>query len=150
MSEMRQLHKFLELTFSDRQLLLSTAILLGAIRLGLWLLPFQTLRRLLAGIMQKSTELEPDQFSIGKTVWAVEVISWHMPGGVKCLARALATQVLLSRYGYSTQLCIGVAKDKQGKLEAHAWVESQSRIIIGGLTDMARFTPLPSLEGEKV
>lgn len=150
MSEMRQLYKFLRLTSGDRQLLLSTAILLGAIRLGLWLLPFQTLRRLLARIMQTFTELEPEPFPVGRSVWAVEVISWRMPGGVKCLAKALATQVLLSRCGHSTQLCIGVAKDKKGKLEAHAWVESQGRIIIGGLTDMARFTPLPSLEGEKV
>lgn len=147
---MRQIYKFLQLTSGDRHLLVSTAILLGAIRLGLWLLPFQTLRRLLARIMQISTELqEPNQFSLNRAVWAVEVISWYTPGGVKCLARALATQVLLSRCGHQTQLRIGVAKDQEGKLEAHAWVENQGRIVIGQLRDLSRFTPLPALEGEK-
>ncbi len=148
---MKRLRKFLTSHQRDRHLLVSAALLLGAIRLGLWLLPFQTLRRLLARITSVSTELQAsDQAFVGKVVWAVEGASRYMPGGVKCLARALATQVLLGRSGHPTQLCIGVAKDKQGNLEAHAWVESQGRIIIGGLRDMTRFTPLPSLERERV
>jgi hypothetical protein len=42
-------------------------------------------------------------------------------------------------------LRIGVAKGEAGKLEAHAWVESQGRIVIGGLRDLPYFTPLPPL-----
>jgi hypothetical protein len=147
---MQRLRKLVHLTSSDRHLLVSAALVLGAIRLGLWLLPFQTLRRLLARSISVSTELQAsDQAFVGKVVWAVEGASRYMPGGVKCLARALATQVLLGRCGHPTQLYIGVAKDKQGNLEAHAWVESQGRIITGGLRDMTRFTPLPSLEEER-
>jgi len=65
-----------------------------------------------------------------------------MPG-VKCLARALATQVLLRHS--PAHLCIGVARRK-GQLQAHAWVESQGRIVSGGLRDLWRYTRLPSLE----
>jgi len=47
--------------------------------------------------------------SVGRVVWAVEVVSRYMPG-VKCLARALATQVLLRHYSHQAHLCIGVAR----------------------------------------
>src|SRR5437867_11533874 len=51
------LRKFLRLSANDRRLLVSAALLLGAIRLGLWLLPFQTLRQLLAKMTQHATRL---------------------------------------------------------------------------------------------
>lgn len=147
---MRRLHKFLHLTSGDRRLLASTVFLLTAIRLGLWILPFQTLRQILAKITPTTTDLqETDQASMSRVVWAIAVASGCMPGGVKCLARALATQVLLGRRGWRTQIRIGVAKGEGGQLEAHAWVESQGRIVIGGLKDLGRFSPLPALEVEK-
>ncbi len=73
-----------------------------------------------------------------------------MPGGAKCLARALTTQVLLNRQGYLPDLRIGVAKATAGQLEAHAWVEYQGRIVIGQLNDLSRYLPLPSFEGVKL
>lgn len=147
---MQRLRKFLQINQRDRRLLVNTALLLGTIRLGLWLLPFQTLRQLLARMTQITTELQkPNHASIGRVVWAVEVVSRYMPGGVKCLARALSTQVLLGRRGHLAELRIGVAKSERGQLEAHAWVESQGRIVIGGLKDLARYTPLSTLEEER-
>lgn len=148
---MKRLRKFLHLTSGDRRLLVSAALLLGMIRLGLWLLPFQTLRRLLARMIQTTSVLQDtDQVSVDQVVRAVAVASRYMPGGVKCLARALATQVLLGRRGHRADLRIGVAKGSAGQLEAHAWVESQGRIVIGGLKDLARYTPLPNLEAERL
>jgi hypothetical protein len=47
---MRRLNKFLTLPLPAQCLLIISVSLLAAIRLGLWLLPFQTLRRLLARI----------------------------------------------------------------------------------------------------
>jgi len=145
---MKRLRKFLSLTTSDCQLLLGTLVLLGVIRLGLWLLPFKTLLQLLASISQATPEpQEVDQNSANKIVWAVNIASRYMPGGVKCLARALTTRVLLSRRGHSANLRIGVAKGKEGQLEAHAWVESQGQVVIGHLGDLSRFIPMPSFEG---
>jgi hypothetical protein len=72
-----------------------------------------------------------------------------MPG-VKCLARAFTTQVLLSWENQPSRLCIGVAKSESGKLDAHAWVECQGKIAIGNLADISRFTLLPPLEGEMI
>jgi hypothetical protein len=145
---MRQLHKLLRLAPDDRQLLIQVLLLMSAIRLGLWLLPFRILRRWLNRLSHPQPGLRT--VTIERVVWAVEVVSHFMPGGVMCLARALTTQILLSWQGYLTQLRIGVAKTQAGQLEAHAWVESQGQIIIGELADLARFTPLPALEGERV
>ena len=144
---MKQLGKFLRLTKSEQRLLLSAALLLGAIRLGLWLLPFQTLRSLLVRITRK-TQLQAARVSVGRVVWAVEVVSRYMPG-VKCLARALATQALLRQHSHQAHIRIGVARSQKGQLQAHAWVESQGRIVSGGLRDLWRYTPLPLLEGKR-
>ncbi|BAZ22557.1 hypothetical protein NIES4073_34420 [Kalymmatonema gypsitolerans NIES-4073] len=134
-------------------LFIITFILLAAIRLGLWLLPFRNLLKLLQKI-SKSNFLVPcedkSQISVSKIVWAVNAASRYMPGGVKCLARALTTQVLMSYHGHTPELRIGVAKGHEGKLEAHAWIEYQGRVAIGNLPDLSRFIPLPSLKGVKL
>lgn len=143
---MKRLRKFLRLSSSDRYLFVNTLFLLSFVRLGLWLLPFQKLRNLLANITSTSA-VPNDAIPIHKIIWAVESASRYMPG-VKCLARALVTQMLLSQYGYPHDLRIGVAKGATGHLEAHAWVESQGKVVMGRLTNLSRYMPLPSLERE--
>lgn len=148
---MKLLYRLLHLETSDRQLLVATFVLLVTIRLGLWLLPFPTWRRLLTQATQARANLQQvEPTSINKVVWAVSVASRYMPGGVKCLARALATQVLLNWYGHAAKLCLGVAKGEEGKLEAHAWVESQGKVVMGGLSNLSSFTPLSCFEGDRL
>jgi len=101
-------------------------------------------------LMSEQLKLQPaEKTSVDKVIWAVSVASHYMPGGVKCLARALATQILLHWHGYPADLQIGVAKGEAGQLEAHAWVESQGQIVMGYLSNLSRFTPLPALGGSK-
>ncbi len=149
---MKSLLKFIQLPAGDRILLLKTFILLGLIRLGLWLLPFQKLQGVLdhAGHSSASdTKASTIRCStVNKIVWAVDIGSRLMPGNVKCLARALTTQVLMRRRGYTPDLKIGVAKDQQNCLEAHAWVELQGYVVIGLLPDLQRFVPMPSLNAD--
>ena len=145
---MKRLRKFLSLTPRERVLLINALLLLGAIRLGLKLMPFQTLRRLLARMAQPIRTLQQaEKASVDKVAWAVMVASHYIPGA-RCLAQALATQVLLERRGYPTQLRIGVARSKGGQLWGHAWVESQGQIVIGGSGNITLYTPLPLQEGE--
>ncbi|MCX7596683.1 MAG: lasso peptide biosynthesis B2 protein [Fischerella sp.] len=147
---MRRLYKLLRLGAGERNLLVTTFLLLGSIRLGLWLLPFKNLLKLLEKINQLSQRSHStNQVTLSKIIWAVNAVTRYMPG-VKCLARALTTHVLMSQYGYAPQLRIGVAKAESGKLEAHAWIEYQGRVVIGNLADLYRFIPLPSLEGVKL
>ncbi|AFZ15085.1 hypothetical protein Cri9333_4299 [Crinalium epipsammum PCC 9333] len=147
---MKRLRKFLSLSSSDRNLLIQTAVLLSGIRLGLRFLSFPTLRRILDKISKTAlNSTQTYEFTLNRVVWAVDIVSKYMPGGVKCLARALATQVLLARRGYLVELQIGVAKNEAGQLEAHAWIESQDKVVIGNLKDLGRFTRLATLEGQR-
>src|SRR4028118_2226284 len=148
---MKRLHKFLSLTPSDRVLLINALLLLGAIRLGLKLLPLQTLRRLLARIAQPIRTLQQaEKASVDKVAWAVIVAS-HYISGARCLVQALATQVLLERRGYPTQLRIGFTRGMGGQMSAHAWIESEGRVAIGGVANMAHYilVPLSEVEGDE-
>ena len=130
---MRRLRRFLDLPAAERDLLVRALLLVGLVRLGLWLLPFQTLRRLLARAAR--TPLPGDVAghpSPERVVWAVEAASRYVPETRTCLVQALAARVLLVRRGHQVRLRIGVTKSKEGRLEAHAWVESEDRSILGG------------------
>ena len=74
-------------------------------------------------------------------------MSRYVPAAT-CLTQALATRVLLSRLGQPAHLRIGVAKSKKGQLQAHAWVESQGKIIIGDQPDLSRFAIMPLIKEE--
>lgn len=142
---MKRLRNFLGLTYSDRRLLVSTAILLGTVRLGLWLLPFQTLRRLLTRVAEASTRVQPpDVSSVERIVWAVAVASRYVPKAT-CLTQALAAEVLLEREGFPARLHIGVARNEEDGVQAHVWVESQGKIVVGG-SRLGQYTPLLTLE----
>jgi hypothetical protein len=134
---------------SSHILLLLTFILLTAIRLGLWLLPFRNLYKLVMSISKSLNFKAANRVTLNQIIWAVNVITRHMPGGAKCLARALTTQVLMNWCGFKPKFCMGVAKGEIG-LEAHAWIEYQGRIAIGNLPDIERYIHLPSLEGVKL
>ncbi|HEY9644109.1 MAG TPA: lasso peptide biosynthesis B2 protein [Coleofasciculaceae cyanobacterium] len=153
---MSKLHKLLKLTGRDYCLLINAFCLLGAIRLGLRVLPFRILLRMIGklghpvGRKSSAAAIAANKVAISKIVWAVEISTRYMPGGAKCLARALTTKVLLDRQGDTPDLRIGVTKGANGALEAHAWIEHQGRVVIGNLRDLSQYIPLPSIEGVKL
>ncbi len=145
---MEQIRKFISLSTADQSLLLKSAFVLKTITLGLRVLSFQTMRRFLIGTRQKAGRAHySNRPSANRIAWAVRVASRYVPAAM-CLAQALAVRMLLEQQGYPSQLHIGVAKNERGRLEAHAWVESQGRIMVGNLQDLSRYTPLPPLEGK--
>lgn len=145
--KMKRLSKLLRISSAERRLLINTALLLGVIRVSLWLLPFQTLCRLVTKSRRKSAaSQEADQVSVRRVARAVTLASRYIPA--TCLTQALATMVLLRRIGQPASLRIGVSKGERGDFQAHAWVESQGRIVIGNLADISRYSVLPSLEGK--
>jgi hypothetical protein len=136
--------RLLGLTPARRRLVLEAAVLLGAIRLGLRLLPFPLLQRNVARLAKTEGARGP----VGELRWALGVASRHMPRAT-CLAQALAGQVLLARHGCPPSFRLGVRKDARGRLRAHAWLEHRGGVLIGNRRDLSRFTPLgpPEVEG---
>ena len=144
---MTRLGKFLRLPPADRRLLVTAALLLAAISLGLTLLPYRKLRDLVDRLALTSPRRQPaPPVSPERIAWAVTRASRAVPGAA-CLTQALAAKVLLERRGHAARVRVGIARAEGASLLAHAWVESEGRIVLGG-TDLARYTPLAALEGE--
>ncbi len=139
---MRRRDKLRCLSWQQRRVLMYAFLLLSAIRLALWLLPFGNIRRQLKTVMSVWVCEKTGPISVKFIVWAVAIAGRYTPGSAKCLARALTTQLLLNRYGHRHQLHIGVAKNSSQVLEAHAWIEYQGQAIVGGLSNLAQFKSL--------
>ena len=80
-----------------------------------------------------------------RTAASVRRVSRYVPAAT-CLTQALATQFLLTRQGQVSSLRIGVTKTEAGEFKAHAWLESEGKIIIGGVEGSRRYTVLQPLE----
>jgi hypothetical protein len=145
---MNRLHKFFLLTRTEQRLFARATLTVAAIRIGLWVLPFRILRRVLPRTARDAGDGPGENIaSMEKVAWAVGMAGRIVPR-TTCLCQALAVQVLLARQGCPTTLTIGVAKSQEGQLEAHAWVEIEGRIVIGKLADLSRFTTFPPLDGD--
>ena len=147
---MKRLRKFMRLPAAERRLLMKAILLLCAVKVGLGLLPFQTLRRLLANLAVLPVGLRDveDPRSIERTVWAVELAGRLVPRASTCLTQALTAQVLLLRRGHPALVHIGTVKGERGEFQAHAWVESGGEVLIGG-HELELYSPLAILEGER-
>lgn len=147
---MKRIRKFLQLSRPDQWLLIQTILVLAVVTLGLRILPWLTLQRLLLKLASRPIRFVPAQRpSAQRIAWAIQVASWCVPK-VTCLPRALAAQLLLIQSAYPADLQIGVAKNEDEKLKAHAWVTSGSDIIIGSVCDLDRFVPLSPMEREGI
>lgn len=138
--KMSKLSKFRALPRPQQRLLMRAACLTSAVSLGLRLLPFSTLQRWLQPKAVLDSKFAPSKNDV---VWAVTIASRYVPGAT-CLVQALAAERLLKRAGHPAQLRIGVAN--QPAFRAHAWVESDGKVLLGETDALAEFTSLPALK----
>lgn len=85
--------------------------------------------------------------SADQAIWAAVSAGRHSPLGTTCLATALVAQAMLRRNGHDAHLRIGVRRDGNGTFAAHAWLEREDRVVLGGPVEVvATYTPLPEME----
>jgi len=106
-------------------------------------------RGTLAGEAKQPSQPGDNRLPATRIAWAVKAASRYVPAA-NCLPRALATQTMLRQRGYPARIYIGLAKAEAGQLEAHAWVESEGKILMGGLQDLARYAPPARRSGPTV
>ena len=108
------------------------------------MLPFKTL----IGIVERKADSDNGSrvsFSeIKKIASSVRRAARYVPSAT-CLTQALAANFLLRRIGVSAFLRIGVANSSKGRLEAHAWLESHGKIIVGKEKGLERYTVMSHL-----
>jgi hypothetical protein len=143
---MKKAAKFLALPASERALLFRALTAILAMRAGVSMLSFERVRRL-ADAMGRARADSPGARSNGalpppaRIAWAVATAGRAVPGGRNCLVCALATGIMLKRYGYPSELKIGIAKPADGRFGAHAWLESGGVVVVGDF-ELDRYVPL--------
>lgn len=129
------------------------SVLVVGVRMALRVLPYRTVQRLLTlgerEASRSTSALAPEALRARRQRIASAVASTgkHLLGDKPCLTQALVAQRLLRRQGYDTDLCIGVTKDGN-ELLAHAWLEKDGRVILGGRASQAKYTPLVPVRPE--
>jgi hypothetical protein len=138
----------------QRLLVLKAALLLAVLRLGLAVLPFAKVldfvERVGAGRRGRRRGRRRGS-DLDGWITAVAVAGPHVAPARPCLPQALLVLGLLRKAGRPAELRIGVKRkeDDGGETNgregpfAHAWVESEGRVVIGGEDAPERYVALP-------
>ncbi len=130
-------------TPAERALAAEALVLLLAAGFALWCLPFASVRRLLSHYPRIT---RAGAVSAERTAWAVAAAARRLPAPFRdCLPQALVAEAMLKRHGAPAELVIGVRSGGvAGRVQAHAWVVSGDRVVVGGLDDLPTYVPLAS------
>jgi hypothetical protein len=130
--------------------LVRATILLLVARLALLLLPFPRVFRFVDRGRRSGRRLtgrEPgspaDGEDLATLIWAVDVMGSRLFPDSPCLTQAVVVHRLLRKEGRPSEFRIGVRKDGQRKFGAHAWIESDGEVLIGGDALSEGFVPMP-------
>jgi hypothetical protein len=127
---------------TDRRLIIEATVLLLLVRLGLWTLSFDTLRRWLGGIQARDTRSTND---VPKRVaWAIAAVARRLPFRITCLVETLAAHAMLRRCGLASTVRFGV-KGGAGRaipIDAHAWLECDGAVIVGQIENLREYAVL--------
>ena len=134
---MSVINSFISLENQDKILIIKTLLLGYRIRFMTWIYSFPKLQ-------QKIREEDKDKsqgLKSDKIIWAVQATCPYVLRST-CLTNALTAQKLLSQYGYTSNLRIGVLKEEE--FEAHAWLEMDGKVVLGQLEK--EYIPILDLE----
>jgi hypothetical protein len=141
---MQTWRKLRTLSTEEILLLVEAGVALSLGWVGVRILPYRALPRLDGhSETQPSQRRERKGSAPDRIAWSVQVMARRLPGKMTCLIQALAADAMLRRRGYQPQMRIGVAgRDRTGKIEAHAWVECEGKVVIGDVDDLATYAIL--------
>jgi hypothetical protein len=130
---------------SKRLLVVRATSMAFAVRCALWIVPSRVVLRLVEARVRRQLARPPgrERFTAGTLAWGVRIAARRVPHAT-CLTQGLVMRLLLAENGIQSILRIGVGRNEKGKFDAHAWVEIEEGVIIGG-EQMHRFVPLPDL-----
>ena len=114
---------------ASKKVLFLEAFLLCTIVKGMVItLPFRVIQKLLNLKAHKADTpyagQKDDNPIVRTTFQTVDAISRHVFWTNTCLVRSIVIKLLLRRRGIEAILYLGLAKDAQGQLKAHAWLKA--------------------------
>lgn len=147
------LKRFRDRTPDERRAVARAAVLIAALQAALSVLPFKRVMRGVDRVARPRTvpgsrAVESSQFDRDLAVWAVEAAGRRLLSRNPCLPKALAVLILFRRAGEDAALHLGVAREAGGPVQAHAWIESEGEVVIGGDVPIEDYTRLPGLDSK--
>lgn len=141
---MTRARRYLALAPAERRLFNEAYALVVAVRVASWTMPFARIRQLAERIGQRPRSDDAASSSSPERIaFMVRAAGNAFPGAHNCLVQALVAQIMLRRRGYPAELRIGVANPANGGFKAHAWLESEGRVVIGDF-ELDAYVPLSS------
>ena len=148
---MEHLNKFAALSGKDKLLMLPVASGIFIARFLLWTTPYKIVLRIHKWTYEtfaRRSGKAPDQAEYtDRIVLIVKGIGRRVLGSKPCLPQALVTLWFLKRNHIDSTLRIGVNKDRSGALVAHAWIESEGNVVIGGQLSKYRYAQIEPVLG---
>ena len=125
----------------EKRLTVEAFVLLGISRLVVLFVPMKQFASFLGVHMQQTpdTDVTAHQDVLRCVARAIRTAARYTPWESKCFAQAITAKVMLKHRHLPATLYLGVAKNKDRNLEAHAWLRCGSKIITGQ-SGMRRFT----------
>ncbi|WML45835.1 lasso peptide biosynthesis B2 protein [Neobacillus sp. PS3-40] len=138
--------KTFSLLDSRKKMLLLEAFIFLAFARILKLMPFSKVSPFLGTHKEETTfDLNiSEQKTLRNVSNSINIMSNYTFWESKCLVKAIAGMKMLQRRKIESTLYLGIAKDKSGKLIAHAWLRSGSYYVTGregmqGFTVVGKF-----------
>ena len=124
--------KFVRLPAGKKRLLLEALLCLGWARM-LKAMPFPRIAPTLGRPMQETpfAHHAVDELRAREISQAVRTMSRHTLWQSHCLVQAIAAQRMLARRRIACTLYLGTARDRQGRMVAHAWLRSGTCYVTG-------------------
>jgi len=130
------LRKFRQLRPEARIALVEAMLLVSGIRILLPVFGLKNVRWILkptGRALRAKPGLQAEEILL-----LLQAAACRCPVGSTCLTRALAGQLLLRKAGIESRLCIGVMRDQRHAFQAHAWLQRDGNVILGGSDEEIR------------
>lgn len=118
----------------EMKILISKAFYLtGYYRFSILFVPFNKLAKRIGTISLEST-IEPEEVFIPyirKVRKAVMMTGKNTPWESLCLVQALTVQKLLKKKRIDNTVYLGLFKDANSKVLAHAWIKCGNKVVVG-------------------
>lgn len=108
--------------------------------------PFSRVRTLLVRFGNAGSAVVVGNPTPARIAATVDVADRFLPGDRTCLVRSMAAETLLRLHAVTPEHRIGVAKQPDGSMKAHSWLEFEDDVLIGDLDDLSQYEPLPPLD----
>lgn len=124
------LHTIKNMDWATRWLVLQATWWLFIANLLLWCVPFRWIKPMLKARWGKQTH--PPSEPVVTLGRIIRKVAHRAPWRTTCLVQALAGKIMLARHGFRSFVFIGVAKDRDQQVAAHAWLKCGDIYVTGG------------------